>query len=100
MNYELMADILEESKKYLWDGQQPQDKYASVCGSVIMVPAGTLARREAKMAVRAWIERSMPESCFVTQWLRNQGIEFPNHYPTIQAYRLRWIDQMIGILKS
>ena len=110
MNHALMADILEESKNWLWDGIGTLNKEDHICVATIAAALQLYKTRPntpdlyyrdyttAAKEIRHWIWRATDGSHSAGAYLLSQGIK-----PTVQelqSYRLAWINQMIGVLRS
>lgn len=111
MNYALMADLLEESKQYLWKGRLPWTclDCVGVCSAVKSAAAVRqrgLWRSEPQYVelevtakeFRRWVWKATDELHSVDSWLRAKGCNLDN--VQLQEYRLLWIDQMIAILRG
>lgn len=54
--------------------------------------------RKCAKQLRQWIWKSMNHQGSVKDWLAEQGYHLSTQ--ELQAYRLLWIDQMIGVIKN
>lgn len=108
-DYSLHIQILEKAKDYLWDGISPIsfeiDRIEYVCYAISKAGKhfpGNKAR-EATRDLIIWISGSLESCAYVTYWLSEQLgkdiLTFASRQE-IQAYRLRWINQMIQLLKE